>query len=292
LTEMRAGHVTLSPDGRTLAGTTQLGKTIQLWETASGQRRAELTGHTDMVFAAAYAPDGRTVASAGMDGSVRLWDALSGKEVARLEDHRGWVLSVAFSPDGTRLLTGGLDTTALIWDVARYTQRKPVHADLKAEEVEAQWKALAGEAAPAYAAAAKLVAAPARSVPLLRERMRPVAPPGEREVAKLLAGLDSDDFDQREKATAALEALNERAAPALRGALKDAKPEAKRRLQALLDKLDEARPTADQLRDVRAVEVLEYVGGDEARRVLEALAKGMPEARLTRAARAALERMK
>jgi hypothetical protein len=42
---------------------------------------------------------------------------------------------------------------------------------------------------------------------------------------------------------------------------------------------------------LRAVEVLERIGNAEARRVLEALAKGAPEARLTREARTSLERL-
>ncbi len=40
---------------------------------------------------------------------------------------------------------------------------------------------------------------------------------------------------------------------------------------------------------LRAVEVLERVGTPEARQILEDLARGAPEARLTREAKAALE---
>jgi RNA polymerase sigma factor (sigma-70 family) len=282
---------TLSPDGRTLAGTADRGKSIVLWETATGQRRRELTGHTSMLFALAFAPDGRTLASGGMDGTVRLWDLPSGKEVTRLEGHRGWVLSVAFAPDGTRLVSGGLDTTALVWDIRRHVRREQPAADLDATEIEAQWKALAGDASTAYAASARLVEAPGQAVELLRERLRPEAPPDERRLARLIADLDSDSFDRREEAAAALEALGERAGPALRRALKEAPPEARRRIEALLGKLDEGLPTADELRGLRCIEVLERLGGDEARRVLEGLAGGLPEARLTQAAKAARERL-
>jgi hypothetical protein len=106
-----------------------------------------------------------------------------------------------------------------------------------------------------------------------------------------LADLDSDSFNQREKATAALAGLGDRAGPALRSALKEASPEARRRIQELLDKLAEGRLSPDELRGLRSVEVLERVGNEEARHVLEEIAKGMPEARLTLAAKAAPERL-
>src|SRR5262249_31933998 len=84
----------LSPDGRTWVSTVMLGKPISRGEMATGGQRAELAGHTEMVFGVAFSPDGRLLASAGMDRTVRLWGLPGGKEVARLEGHRGWVLSV------------------------------------------------------------------------------------------------------------------------------------------------------------------------------------------------------
>jgi hypothetical protein len=84
------------------------------------------------------------------------------------------------------------------------------------------------------------------------------------------------------------------AEPALTRALaNDPSPEARRRIEQLLHQVTEERlyPTADQLRAVRAVEVLERIGSPQARRVLAALAGGAPQAQLTVEAQTALERL-
>src|SRR5262249_18502569 len=93
------GSLNYSRDGRMMASLEFFGKAIGLWEAATGKERAKLEGHQEMIFSLSFAPDGRTVASGSMDGTVRLWDLPTGKEIVRLEGHGGWVLSVAFAPD-------------------------------------------------------------------------------------------------------------------------------------------------------------------------------------------------
>jgi WD40 repeat protein len=48
----------------------------------------------------AFAPDGKTLATGGRDGTVRLWDAATGKEIEEFTIPKGEITSVAFSPDG------------------------------------------------------------------------------------------------------------------------------------------------------------------------------------------------
>ena len=63
------------------------------------------------------------------------------------------------------------------------------------------------------------------------------------------------------------------------------------RAERLLARLEGGRLPAEQLRALRALEVLEAAGTPEAREVLRALAKGAADAALTQEAAAALERL-
>jgi hypothetical protein len=108
--------------------------------------------------------------------------------------------------------------------------------------------------------------------------------------ARLIAELDSEQFSSRQRASAALAKLGDAAEPDLRLALRRTRSaEQRRRLGQLLDKLAEDAP--EPLRACRALEVLERIGTAEAKSVLEVLAGGAAEARLTREARTALEQL-
>lgn len=66
-----------------------------------------LEGHTRDVYAVAFSPDNRTLASASSDGTVRVWSLATGKEVFSLDERPLWLGSVAFIDGGKTLLVSG-----------------------------------------------------------------------------------------------------------------------------------------------------------------------------------------
>lgn len=220
---------------------------------------------------------------------LRVYEMASGHEVLqRRLPPLSACRALAFAPDGRTLVSGMRDTTVLFWNLVPTDKAT-------AKNVSELWADLAdANAAQAYRAIHRLTAAPADALVYLKPRLRPATDEPERRIKRLIVDLDSDSFTVRENAAKELRRLGARAEPACRKALASHPTlEMRRRLERLLEELARRpwRPSVEELRQTRALEVLERIGTPEARAILQALARGAAGARQTREARTALHRL-
>jgi WD40 repeat protein len=290
--EHYSNAVAYSPDGKSFAAAS-MDDAVLLWEVRTCKELRRFEGHKDNVLSVAIAPDGRTLVSGGRDATARLWEVISGQELLRYSGHWGQVTSVAYSPGGKTIASGSQDGTILIWDATgRHEEKARKEFVGQPEQLERLWEELFGDAPAAHRAIWRLASLPEQAVPFLAGRLKPIARAGPKQIAQLVAELEHNRFQVRQRATADLEALGELAIPSLRAVLAGQPTlEVRRRVSDLLRSLQTPLLPPRRLREARAVAVLEYANTSEARRLLQNLADGAPEALVTQHARAALERL-
>lgn len=138
------GTLAFSPDGTLLAGTGRAydrspGRTVTLWRAATGAPIRTLTA-PGSVWAAAFSPDGKTLATGGpapntasnadiaSGGAVQFWSAGTGARLRTLETP-GAITSLAFVPGAKTLAGGSTDRSVSFWNLAGAgVRRRPGHA--------------------------------------------------------------------------------------------------------------------------------------------------------------------
>lgn len=292
----RVNSLVVSADGRAfLAGTEGNGEpskkhTVSLWELATAKLRSSWSLPGESAGPVALSHDGRRFA-VGLPGAIRLYRLADAKAVLTFAGFSGNPTLLSFSPDGGQLISGMDDTSSLVW-------QRPSSIDQPARRLESEtirrlWDDLASEdAVRAYQAILRLAESPAGVVSFLDKHLQSVAVPDPKRIVQLIKDLDDNRFTVRGTAEEELEKLGELAESNLKRAL-SGKPslEVRRRIEQLLHKLREPIRTPRLLQSIRALEVLEDIGTPEARRLLQELAKGAPEARLTRDAKESLRRL-
>lgn len=292
--EGQVTSVAFAADDRALVSTDS--RTIRVWEVGTHRPVHTITLPAGEVLAVALAPTGRYLAWAGSaEPSIHLVDLTAAQKDRTVPGHAGEVTALAFSERGQWLASGSADTTTLVWDAKALTNAvlEP-RAALAAKDLEQIWADLAStEDVPrAYARMGELLRVPEQAVAWFQTLLteKPKGPP----IAQSIAELDSPNFPTREAATKTLENLGELARPDLLKAL-DARPslEVRQRLDILLRQLDrrQGRPSPNELRQIRAIQVLEWLDTPAARALLAELAKGPATSWQTPEAQAALQRL-
>jgi WD40 repeat protein len=298
----RVNGVILSADTRLLASR-GADKTIRVWEVASGAERCKfpepgttgLTGSWTGTQFLAFSPDNRALVTCASDDSfARRWDLATRKELPPLAGHRSWVGAVEFSANGRILVSGSQDTTALTWDGATIAPRTAAALVRTETELTALWDGLGGrDASRAHAAIWALINSGNQAAESIGSRLPPAEPVDDTLIVRWIGDLDNQQFAVRERATAALVRVADRAEGALRAALDQTRSaETRQRVRHILESATDADLSPDRLREVRAVEVLESIGTPTARERLATLARGANGAYLTREAEAALRRLR
>jgi WD40 repeat protein len=279
----------LSRDGHTLAVSTPA--EVRLMEVGIWQERARVpTPGAGFIHTEALSPDGDLLACGTSRGDLLIYEVTTGKQLTRLTGHRGPVRTLDFSLDGALLISGSEDTTVLVWDATRLRPAPLPPARLSAAEKARLCEDLgATDPGKAYRAIRALTGTTDFADSLRKLLALQTEPPAKR-IPKLIAQLDDDDFDQREKAAQELALYGREAEPALREALKSPLAQVKRSAGEILAQLKDGLPPR-QLRDFRVLEVLERANTAEARKLLAELAAGDADAWVTKQARLAQQRL-
>lgn len=280
-------HLSFSRDGRLLAGDAAM--FARVCDVATRKHWRTFRVPTGMITCSAFSVDGRTLVTGERSGVVRFWEVASGKERHRCSSE-GPVHSLVCSPNARLLAVASAHAPLYIWDIVRALGKQ---AKTSPSRLEQAWTDLAAEdAGKAWVAVWLLAQDPGRSVSLLHSRLTAAQPADAARITKLIEELASPRFAVRERAAAEIERVGEQAEEPLRKALpRAASPETRQRLEQLLAKLEGPITSSETLRAIRAIEALEYVATPQARTVLEMLAKGAPDAHVTREAKASLARL-
>ncbi|QVL31467.1 sigma-70 family RNA polymerase sigma factor [Telmatocola sphagniphila] len=236
---------------------------VTIWSLAKGERFQTLPSHSQLFgnpgIWIGFSPNGKLLATGDADGHLRLWEVATGKEMFAFEGHKTSV-SGNFSPDGKLLVAASEDAPCYIWEVI---PTQPLKCD-----PEQSFKDLGDEdAKKAFQAIRALASNPNLALEVIRKNLKPLPAPDPKQVENWIKDLDSNRFAAREKATAELVKIADRIPKELSKAEQIVGVEGRGRLKTILESI--GTPSPEYLKQLRAVQVFDYIGTPEAKKLAE-----------------------
>jgi RNA polymerase sigma factor (sigma-70 family) len=231
---------------------------------------------------------------ASVEDNILIYEVLTGRLRGSLTGYRGTIMDLAVSHDGRRLVAGGFGMNALVWDVSLASPGSAGPAPTADEQSKLERDLFNLNAASALPSMQRLAANPDIAVAVFRTMLKPAtSAPTDELLDRLVSELGSENYRVREAASRQLGEFGEMAAMGLKTRFaKSTDVEVRSRIVKLLDKLNSATPTAEEIAESRAFEILEQINTPDARQLLKDLAGGAPNARRTREAAASLRRIR
>lgn len=291
------GDIKVSPDGAVLAASARHTgndrwdsdqRMLLVFDLRNGGRLARIESEQP-INNFALSPDGRLLAAAVGNSILHIYEIASSG--LRLEyTLPGSANALAFSPDASRLAVACTGGPVLIYDARGTRSAQP---NRPGDERLATLLTRLGstDAAEALTALHEAAAWPNDVLPLLAAGIRAVPKPDMQKIRGCIDKLGAPAFVERDRATRELLELGELALPEIRKVLASTTSEEIRSRAESIVNHNGAGSAADLLA-LRAVEAAEWIGTPSAKTLVTELAAGADGARLTREARAALQRMK
>ena len=103
---------------------------VTIWNAELGWVQTNFPAHRRAVTGVAFTPDGRTLATGGVEGMAKLWNLATQREIVTLKGHLQSVHALDVSPDGSRLATGsGGAESVKLWDIHTHQELITLAAD-------------------------------------------------------------------------------------------------------------------------------------------------------------------
>jgi len=95
----------------------------------------QIKAHQTAILALQYSPDGRYLATAGMDQTIKLWDSEQAILLQRFDPQQGWIKHLLFSETGDYLLSDASKGNSQLWSITGDLLATLPHSHTSAQQI-------------------------------------------------------------------------------------------------------------------------------------------------------------